>query len=109
MSELDDFIDLSAPEATATAGEPIIIGDAGPQVNAVFDNENMAVGIERYGDMEDVTDSCVIAKADLDSIPSQKTRILRVNTNERYYIKSVDIDGGHVELMLYREGKRGNG
>lgn len=108
MSEFNDFIDASATEATATAGEPITIG--AQTANAVFEEQSMAVGIERFGDTEEITDSCVIAKADLTTIPAQKQRITRVNTGVRYYVTSVNEDGGHVELMLYREGaKRGNG
>lgn len=109
MSEFDAFMETAAPEGSATAGEPVLLIGSGQTVNAVFDENNMSVGIERYGDSEEIMASAVIARADLQAIPTQKTRVKRLSDGVVYYVQSVSTDGGHVELALYREGKRGNG
>jgi len=104
MNELDEFMVDSASEGAETAGEPILVGSQ--KVNAVFDEQQMTMQSLRYGDDEKISCLAVIAKSDLDAIPLQKSRVTRLKDNIVYFVDSVNEDGGHVELSLYREGKR---
>lgn len=110
MSDFDDFMAESATEAAAEMNDVLLFGALHVRINSVFEEQSMEVGIERYGDTEEISAIAVVPKSEFSKRPTQKTRVTRLKDGVTYYIMSVNEDSGHYELELYREGNKiGNG
>ena len=106
MSDFDDLIQSGASEAAIMMDDPIDV--RGQSVPSIFDEDSMQVGVELYGDTEDITARAVVSLADLaaDNLPQQRDKVYRHRNKRTYSVVSVSTDAGHCNMQLVRDGQR---
>ena len=94
----DNFIKDALAESLAVIGEPVSIG--GNQFKAAFDEIEMSVDRNVYGDADEMTARATCASADLTDKPKIGEVLTRINTSKRYVILDVQEDVGSYEISL---------
>lgn len=93
-----NFVISAIRQSLKVIGEPANIG--GNQFEAAFDEMEMTVDRNIYGDTDQVTARATCVAEDLDRKPEIGETLQRVRTSVRYVILNVQEDEGTYELHL---------
>ena len=107
MNAFEKSIQVGMKSAITVMGEWFAF--SGKNIKGVFDELEMSVSREVYGDREEATAIIVFPIEGFPGKPRQKLELTRNCSKERFKVLSFDSSEGHYTLNVKRIGKQSRG